>query len=145
MMVIPERFRWLKGKLLIGLCFAVVGFTLCDILYHHDPSVTHFYPRCFFHQVTGLYCPGCGATRALYQLLHGHVLIALHDNLFFVFALPGLFIAAVVNAFSRDCFRRIISEKTIVILHTIMLYAILAFWVLRNIPIFPFTLLAPYR
>ncbi|MDD6428583.1 MAG: DUF2752 domain-containing protein [Lachnospiraceae bacterium] len=32
---------------------------------------------CIFHEVTGLYCPGCGGTRALRFLLHGHPLLSL--------------------------------------------------------------------
>lgn len=32
---------------------------------------------CFFTAVLGLYCPGCGGTRALSALLHGHFLKAI--------------------------------------------------------------------
>lgn len=32
---------------------------------------------CFFSTVLGIYCPGCGGTRALSALLHGHFLKAL--------------------------------------------------------------------
>lgn len=28
---------------------------------------------CLFHLATGLYCPGCGGTRATIFLLHGHI------------------------------------------------------------------------
>lgn len=31
---------------------------------------------CIFHEVTGLYCPGCGGTRAVKALLKGEVFIS---------------------------------------------------------------------
>src|ERR1700761_7382729 len=49
-------------------------------VYFFNPSAYGFYPVCQFHQLTGLNCPGCGATRALYALLHGDILLALRDN-----------------------------------------------------------------
>jgi hypothetical protein len=52
----------------------------CVMLYFFNPSKYHIYPVCEFHQLTGLHCPGCGATRALYALLHGDLPTALHDN-----------------------------------------------------------------
>lgn len=33
-----------------------------------------FHMPCVFHLITGLYCPGCGGTRALLYLIHGQVL-----------------------------------------------------------------------
>lgn len=32
---------------------------------------------CVFHELTGLYCPGCGGTRACKYLLHGDILKSL--------------------------------------------------------------------
>ncbi|HEY1661002.1 MAG TPA: DUF2752 domain-containing protein [Verrucomicrobiae bacterium] len=72
--------------------FAVSAFVIvCGLafLYFFNPSTHGFYPRCLFHQVTGLNCPGCGATRALYALLHGQFQTALRDNALFVVSLAG--------------------------------------------------------
>ncbi|MCD8026355.1 MAG: DUF2752 domain-containing protein [Clostridiales bacterium] len=37
-------------------------------------------PECTFHRLTGLYCPGCGNTRALFALLEGNILLSLREN-----------------------------------------------------------------
>ena len=53
-----------------------------------NPTEYHFFPRCFFHLVSGWDCPGCGGQRALHQLLHGHLQSALRHNALFVLLLP---------------------------------------------------------
>ena len=60
------------------------------VLYFFNPSTHGFYPVCEFHELTGLNCPGCGGTRAAYELLHGHILGALHDNALLVLSLAAL-------------------------------------------------------
>ena len=75
--------------------FAVIVLALAALgsgamLFFFDPAKHGFYPICLFHSLTGLNCPGCGGTRAAYQLLHGHLLRALHDNALFVLALAVL-------------------------------------------------------
>lgn len=50
-------------------------------LFLFDPVAHGFFPQCWFHRLTGWNCPGCGATRAVYALLHGHWRQAGHDNL----------------------------------------------------------------
>ena len=42
------------------------------LLYFIPPVAGGIYPPCFFHWLTGLYCPGCGSTRCLHALLHGN-------------------------------------------------------------------------
>jgi hypothetical protein len=73
-----SRSRWI-----VATCVAVAAF----VIYRFDPSLYAFYPRCVFHAVTGLQCPGCGATRAAYQLLHGRFAAAYRLN-------PMLFVMA---------------------------------------------------
>jgi len=58
------------------------------IVFFLDPAQYRFYPGCLFHQVTGLNCPGCGATRALHALMHGHLADAARFNLLFLVCLP---------------------------------------------------------
>jgi hypothetical protein len=78
----------------LGLFAAVTvvfaGISGAAILFFFDPTKHNFYPLCQFHLLTGLYCPGCGATRASYQLLHGNFLTALHDNALYVLSLMAL-------------------------------------------------------
>jgi Protein of unknown function (DUF2752) len=58
------------------------------VLYRFPPELYHFYPQCPVFRYLHMYCPGCGATRALAALLHGRFIDALHYNAFVVFLLP---------------------------------------------------------
>lgn len=72
---------------IVAASAAAVGIAV--VVYFFNPSANHFYPVCQFHKLTGLNCPGCGATRASYALLHGDFLTALHDNALFVAGLAA--------------------------------------------------------
>ena len=70
------RKRTLETELFyIGLIFLGLGAGVW-VLYHF--VLQNRIPRmpCFFDQVFGIYCPGCGGTRALTALLHGRLLLA---------------------------------------------------------------------
>jgi len=66
----------------------MVAVCAAAILYRFDPAKVHVYPRCVFHTLTGLQCPGCGTTRALHHLLHGDVAGAFHLNAMLFVAVP---------------------------------------------------------
>jgi len=83
-------------------------------------------PVCPIHQLTGLNCPGCGATRALHQLVHGHVGAAVGFNPLVIIGLP--FLGWILT---RPGW--LWAAVTVVVM----------FGVVRNIPAYPFTLLAP--
>ena len=72
-----------RANYVLGL--ALLGGT---VLYSFPPQEYHFYPVCPFYAVTHLLCPGCGGTRALYQLLHGNPEEAFRMNALVTLAAP---------------------------------------------------------
>ena len=69
---------------------ASTGLAGAAFLYRFSPQEYSFYPRCPFYALTHHYCPGCGATRAVAELLHGHVAAALHFNAAVTLLMPVL-------------------------------------------------------
>jgi hypothetical protein len=125
----------------LGFFSAVVlgatAFGGMAVVFFFDPATSNFYPVCLFHKLTGYNCPGCGATRALFALLHGHFLRALHDNALFVFFLT---VFAVWSAWFG--WRKMRNHPASLNLPPKLLWAFLAaaigFAVLRNLPAFVF-------
>lgn len=119
--------------------------TLAALLYLRlfNPAGSGLYPPCPFRYLTGLNCPGCGTLRALHQLLHGHPLVALDLNPLLIFGLPIMLYVflsyALVAARGRGLPRVFIPTALI----WVIFWVIIAYWVLRNIPVYPFTILAP--
>lgn len=71
-----------------AIVLTATGAAVAAMVFFFNPSQYGFYPVCQFHRLTGLNCPGCGATRALYALLHGDIATALRDNALLVLGLP---------------------------------------------------------
>src|SRR5258708_19984575 len=87
---IQQRADGVAGVLLVG----------CGVLYSFPPTEHSFYPRCPIFAVTHLLCPGCGGTRALYQLLHLHLREALHYNALITALFPIAFAGFVFWSYS---------------------------------------------
>jgi hypothetical protein len=118
----------------------------------NDPSAPGSrFPGCVFHQATGLWCPGCGMTRATHHLLHADVMAALGSNLF----APVVLLAIVATwwAWARRSFGlapgRVTSvfawltERTSARSGAVLIGAMVLYAVLRNVPAAPFEALAP--
>jgi len=73
---------------------------LCGVLLACPPAQSGFYPACPIREYLHIECPGCGATRALAELLHGRLREALGLNALFVLLLPFA-LAAAVESYRR--------------------------------------------
>jgi hypothetical protein len=111
------------------------------VIFFFNPATAAFYPKCLFHKLTGLYCPGCGSTRALYCLLHGELREALRNNALLVLALPLIGGVLLARALRRQ--PPIAARQSSLGWLWMVLAAIVAFGVVRNIPCRPFLSLAP--
>jgi hypothetical protein len=78
----PVERRRLLDAAVFGLVVLLVG-----LLWWFDPSQAGL-PLCTFRAMTGFDCPGCGATRATHELLHGRLLAAWRYNSLWVMLLP---------------------------------------------------------
>jgi len=124
----------------ISIFLTAAGAAL--IIFNFAPRNSSIYIKCPFLDFTGLYCPGCGSMRCFHSLLHGDVSQALDFNPFTVFTLPFL-----LFAYIRFARREFTGEKENLIVKPFYVWGvvvfILVFWVLRNLPWYPFTVLAP--
>lgn len=126
-----------SGSRLVAILLGVFAVVIGALVFFFNPSTHGFYPVCQFHRLTGLNCPGCGMTRALYALLHGDLPTALRDNALFVLALPAALARALWLAAKKSRGQAVpgfLPGKYL----TILLFIALAFTILRNLPAFAF-------
>jgi hypothetical protein len=119
----------------------VVVASVVLIYFVVDPS-SGILPECPFYKMTGLYCPGCGSQRSLHMLLHGRPGLALGLNPLLVVGLIYTLIETVilVAQWMGAKVRTMSSRKHV---PWIVLAVIVVFWIARNIPMRPFSMLAP--
>ena len=85
--------------------FSAAAATGAAVLYQFPPVEHSLYPRCPFYLLTRHQCPGCGATRALFELLHGRFAAALQFNPVVTLVAPvalGYFALVCWTAFCRN-------------------------------------------
>ena len=61
-----------------GIVLPLAGILFLALLRLLKIPLNHILLPCIFHKLTGLYCPGCGGTRAVYWLLKGNEAYSLH-------------------------------------------------------------------
>ncbi|QZT64713.1 DUF2752 domain-containing protein [Mycolicibacterium austroafricanum] len=94
----------------------------------HSPGFV--FPSCPFNALTGWLCPACGGLRMTHDLLHGDLAAAFVDNAFVLLALPLLLGWLLIRRLQgRPAFTAPA--------YVVMITAVLAWTVVRNLPGFP--------
>ncbi|PKW26624.1 DUF2752 domain-containing protein [Phycicoccus duodecadis] len=136
---VQERVRPLldtssRGRrLLRPLAVAAAAAGVLAVVATVDPNESGHYPTCPWLYVTGTWCPGCGTLRALHALTHGDVPTALARNPFTVVASAGLAVWFVVWTHRMWTGAQRTRMAPAWLLYGLF-WAVLAFWVARNIP-----------
>ncbi|MEY4917283.1 MAG: hypothetical protein RL616_1196 [Verrucomicrobiota bacterium] len=135
----PPKLSRAQPKLVAGI-LGLIALVIAAVVFFFNPATHGIYPICQFHKLTGLDCPGCGMTRALYALLHGKFSAALRDNALFIGGIFFLAARAGWWSLNRRRGRMDVEFFPLKFLWPLLLLA-LVFTVLRNLP--PFACLSP--
>ena len=92
---------------------------------------------CIFHELTGLYCPGCGISRAIVSLIKLDFYQALRYNLLIFFLIPYICIYFFLKYIIKG--KKELPEWSLYLL----LVIIIVYFIFRNIPYFSY--LAPTK
>jgi hypothetical protein len=130
----------MNSKIIRILIFSIAAGAILLLYFFVKPKDGNL-PKCYFHELTGLYCPGCGGQRSIHSMLHGEILTAMSYNLLFVVLLPLIIYFIIVfllgKKYKPSSF--IYNARFSLVIAIV----VVSFWILRNIPVFPFSWLAP--
>jgi hypothetical protein len=118
---------------------AAIAVGAVIVVHFINPTRDHWLPKCPFHELTGLWCPGCGSTRAALSLSHGNLVEAFRHNILFLPALVALvwvWAAYALRAFAPSTSERFWTRNPFTLMKhpQYLLVVVVAFWVVRNIP-----------
>ncbi|MBI9041428.1 DUF2752 domain-containing protein [Lutibacter sp.] len=123
---------------------AILTMVFVFVYYTINPSTVNYLPKCPLYITTGLYCPGCGSQRATHHLLNFNFIEVAKQNVLYILGILliayHLFITVINSLFKKNIYNYIYHPKTPII----VLIIVLLFWIVRNIPRYPFNLLIPH-
>ncbi len=132
-----QRAWWLT----FGLIAAAVAALQ---LYQRGPFGQSWLPGCLFHHLTGLNCPGCGMTRAAHATLHGRFGEAFRFNPLGMVLLPLACVGVGIETLGWIRRKPLPCRLSVGAVGAWgIVWLVIGFWILRNLPWWPFTLLSP--
>ena len=127
---------------LLALAAAIVAAAGSWLLHRFDPNVAgSIFPPCLFHELTGFYCVGCGMTRMLHALAHFDLPRAFAMN---PLAMAMLSLSPLLGAWKLGWQPKVLRPLIVTLAEPKFWLVLLPlYWIARNLPWWPFTLLAP--
>lgn len=135
---------------LVALAAAGAGALLL-VVRASPPTDASYYPKCQSRQLLGLHCPGCGLTRSAYALLHGDFAQAVAYNPLAPVLLPLFAVGFGRSLWSWGTGRRPkprayrVPGRFARATPWLIAAGLVLFALLRNVPVWPLTLLAPHE
>ena len=143
--VIKMDFEKRQNRIFVFAAVVSAGIAGAIFLYLHSPQSIPFL-SCLVYDLTGFYCPGCGAGRACYSILHGEWYQAFRYNPLLVILLPWITLYLILWAGDWVWNKRHRIDRIVPFWFVfILLMIVIIFGIVRNIPIYPFTLLQPHK
>lgn len=141
MVTIKDVIKTRAGFWATSFAFFIVSVLGINLLRYQPLEQASVFPPCFFHSLTGLFCTGCGVTRALRALAHLDLQTAWSMNPLAIAVLP----LATLAWFNVGLFKHVKRPLWFRYFKDARLWAfvIISFTILRNIPFEPFLRLAP--
>ena len=140
----PRHRRAVRFGLLAIL--ATLGIGAIWAIRTYPPSDSPYLPRCQLHAATGLHCAGCGLTRSLHSLLNADVSQAMAWH-----PLSPVLIPLLVVLVGRSLWQWATGVKAKPTRGGsprwvwLLIAFVVLFSVARNLPYYPFTLIAPHE
>ncbi|WP_312556170.1 DUF2752 domain-containing protein [Empedobacter brevis] len=135
-----------KNRIFIKLCsilFLSGAFIYYFFLNNPSEKGTVFL-RCPSNLFFGINCPGCGSQRAIHHLLHFEFIEALQYNALLIIAFPFLMYITLIwlynFIFEKEIRIKLFYKNRFV---WTLFFIVIVYGIIRNIPIYPFTLITP--
>lgn len=125
-------FCIMAKKLSFWVIILLLGLVTAYFYFLNPVDKSNFFLPCFFYEITGYKCPGCGTQRAFHEVLHFNLAVAFRQNALFVLSIPYVLVATFFN-FKKEKYPKmnefLLGNKTLLAL----LVIVILFGVFRNL------------